>query len=93
MAAGPCCVEAEEREHRAAVASDQGSLHRGERDRSECIDAGSTLPHPYATGRRLTNATKNPTGLSFAGAMMKVADRYSAARKIDIVLDNLSTHS
>ena len=46
-----------------------------------------------ATGFRLTHATKNRTGLSFARAMKKVADRYSAAKKIDIILDNLSTHS
>lgn len=45
------------------------------------------------TGSRLTGATRNRTGLAFAKTLKKVAARYSGARKIHLVLDNLSTHS
>jgi transposase len=45
------------------------------------------------TGRRLTHATRNRTGAAFASALGKIAKRYRKARKIHLVLDNLSTHS
>ena len=45
------------------------------------------------TGRRLTYASANRNGRSFARALWYVARRYRGARKIHLVLDNLSTHS
>lgn len=45
------------------------------------------------TGRRLTHATRNRTGVAFARTLKKVAARFPKARKIHLVLDNLSTHS
>jgi len=45
------------------------------------------------TGKRLTHATKNRTGRAFARAMRKVARRYSRAKQIHMVVDNLSSHS
>jgi hypothetical protein len=45
------------------------------------------------TGRRLTYATKNRKGRAFARALQRIARRYAAARKIHLVLDNLSTHA
>lgn len=45
------------------------------------------------TGRRLTQATRNRKGTTFARALKRVAARYAKARKIHLVLDNLSTHS
>ena len=45
------------------------------------------------TGRRLTRATRNRTGAAFARTLKRVADRYANARKIHLVMDNLSTHS
>ena len=45
------------------------------------------------TGRRLTHATRNRKGVAFARVLRKIADRYPGARKIHLVLDNLSTHS
>jgi hypothetical protein len=45
------------------------------------------------TGRRLTRATRNRKGVAFAKTLKRVAARYSKARKIHLVLDNLSTHS
>jgi DDE superfamily endonuclease len=45
------------------------------------------------TGKRLTHATKNRTGRAFAQAMRKVARRYSRAKQIHMVVDNLSSHS
>jgi hypothetical protein len=44
-------------------------------------------------GRRLTYATKNRTGLAFARALRRVARRYPKAKRIHLVVDNLSTHS
>ena len=44
------------------------------------------------TGRRLTHATANRTGRAFAQAVRKIARRYSRARRIHLVLDNLNTH-
>ena len=41
------------------------------------------------TGRRLTHATANRTGRAFAQAVRKIARRYSRARRIHLVLDNL----
>lgn len=45
------------------------------------------------TGKRLTHATKNRTGQAFAHAIRKVARRYPRAKRIHMVVDNLSTHS
>lgn len=44
------------------------------------------------TGRRLTYASKNRKGRSFARALQRIAHRYRGARKIHLVMDNLSTH-
>jgi hypothetical protein len=45
------------------------------------------------TGRRLTQATKNRTGRAFAAQLKRIARRYSRARRIHLVVDNLSTHT
>ena len=45
------------------------------------------------TGRRLTHATKNRTGIAFAKALRRINRRYAGAKRIHLVLDNLSTHS
>jgi hypothetical protein len=45
------------------------------------------------TGRRLTHATSNRKGRAFAVAMGRIARRYPKARRIHVVMDNLSTHS
>lgn len=45
------------------------------------------------TGRRLTYASKNRKGKAFARALWRIARRYRGARKIHLVLDNLSTHA
>ena len=46
-----------------------------------------------ATGKRMTHATKNRTGRAFAQALRKVSRRYPRAKRIHLVVDNLSTHS
>lgn len=45
------------------------------------------------TGRRLTYASPNRNGRAFAKALSRIARRYHRARRIHLVLDNLSTHS
>ncbi len=45
------------------------------------------------TGRRLTHATANRAGPAFARALRKIERRYRRAKKIHVVMDNLSTHS
>jgi hypothetical protein len=45
------------------------------------------------TGRRLTYASKNRKGRAFARALQRIARRYHRARKIHLVMDNLSTHA
>lgn len=45
------------------------------------------------TGRRLTHATKRRTSADFARALCRIEERYRRARRIHLVLDNLSTHS
>jgi hypothetical protein len=45
------------------------------------------------TGRRLTYASANRTGRAFTRALERIARRYPRARKIHLVMDNLSTHS
>ena len=45
------------------------------------------------TGRRLTYASANRKGPAFARALQRIAIRYKQARRIHLVLDNLSTHS
>ncbi len=45
------------------------------------------------TGRRLTHATANRGGNAFTQALKKIARRYPRARRIDLVMDNLSTHA
>jgi len=45
------------------------------------------------TGRRLTYASANRNGRAFARALCRIARRYRRARRIHLVLDNLSTHS
>ncbi|HKU37086.1 MAG TPA: IS630 family transposase [Polyangiales bacterium] len=47
-------------------------------------------PH---TGDRLTRATRNRTGASYARMLARIAKRYSYARTIHLVQDNLSTHT
>jgi transposase len=44
-------------------------------------------------GRRQTHATPNRNGAAFARALKRIAKRYRKARRIHLVLDNLSTHS
>jgi transposase len=44
------------------------------------------------TGRRLTHATPKRGYLEFAQALARIARRYRNAKKIHLVLDNLSTH-
>ncbi len=45
------------------------------------------------TGRRLTHATAKRAGADFARALQRIAGRYRRARRIHLVVDNLSTHS
>ena len=45
------------------------------------------------TGRRLTYASKNRTGRAFAHALQRINRRYATARRIHLVMDNLSTHT
>jgi DDE superfamily endonuclease len=45
------------------------------------------------SGRRLTHATKDRTGRAFGLAMGRISRRYPEAKKIHVVMDNLSTHS
>ena len=45
------------------------------------------------TGRRLTYGSANRTGRAFTRALERIARRYPRARKIYLVMDNLSTHS
>lgn len=45
------------------------------------------------TGKRLTYASANRNGRSFARALLRIASRYYDVRRIHLVLDNLSTHS
>jgi hypothetical protein len=45
------------------------------------------------TGRRLTYATARRTGRDFARALLRIAKAYPKARKIHLVVDNLSSHS
>jgi hypothetical protein len=45
------------------------------------------------TGCRLTYASANRTGQAFTRALERIARRYPQARKIHLVMDNLSTHS
>ena len=45
------------------------------------------------TGRRLTYASANRKGPAFAEALRRIARRYRRARKIHLVMDNLSTHA
>jgi DDE superfamily endonuclease len=46
-----------------------------------------------ATGRRLTRATRDRKGRAFAGELKRIASGYAKARQIDLVMDNLNTHS
>ena len=45
------------------------------------------------TGRRLTYASANRKGSSFAAALQRIAQRYPYATRIHLVMDNLSTHA
>jgi hypothetical protein len=45
------------------------------------------------TGSRVTYASANRNGRSFARALWRIGRRYPRARRIHLVLDNLSTHS
>lgn len=45
------------------------------------------------TGRRLTHATPRRGYREFAQALKKIARRYRTAKKIHLVIDNLSVHS
>jgi hypothetical protein len=45
------------------------------------------------TGRRLTYASANRKGRAFARALQRIARRYRGARKIHLIMDNLSTHT
>ena len=45
------------------------------------------------TGRRLTYATARRTNRDFARAMHRIAKAYPGAKRIHLVVDNLSTHS
>jgi hypothetical protein len=45
------------------------------------------------TGQRLTYASANRNGRAFARALWRIARRYRRARRIHLVVDNLSTHS
>jgi transposase len=45
------------------------------------------------TGSRLTYASANRNGRSFARALWRIARRYRRTQRIHLILDNLSTHS
>ena len=45
------------------------------------------------TGRRLTHATARRTNRDFARALHRIAKAYPGAKRIHLVVDNLSTHS
>ena len=44
-------------------------------------------------GVRLTRATRNRTGASYARMLARIAKRYAHARTIHLIQDNLSTHT
>ena len=44
------------------------------------------------TGDRLTHATRNRTGASYARTLAKIAKRFAYAKTIHLVQDNLNTH-
>lgn len=45
------------------------------------------------TGRRLTYASADRKGPAFAKALQRIARRYRRAKRIHLVMDNLSTHA
>jgi len=45
------------------------------------------------TGRRLTHSTKRRAGSDFARALYRIAKAHPRAKRIHLVMDNLSTHS
>ena len=45
------------------------------------------------TGRRLTYASADRKSPSFAAALQRIAHRYRRAKRIHLVMDNLSTHA
>lgn len=49
-----------------------------------------SLPH---LGVHLTHATKNRKSPSYVAALQRIATRFSTARRIHLVQDNLSSHS
>jgi hypothetical protein len=78
---------------RAAVAMRPGQPRRTDYEYARHGTANIFCIVEPSVGRHLTHATNDRTGRSFGLAMGRVARRYTRAKTIHIVLDNLSTHS
>ncbi len=77
------------------IPTDAAGANRATRLRKCTSKYGEHLLHRGTplTGKRLTFASKNRTGVAFAHALKRIARRYKGAAKIHLVLDNLSTHT
>ena len=70
-----------------------GRLPRTDYEYVRCGTANIFCIVEPLTGQRLTHVTQNRKSRSFAWALTRIARRYRHARRIHLVLDNLSTHA
>ena len=70
-----------------------GKLARTDYEYVRCGTANIFCIVEPLTGRRLTFATANRKAPAFVRALRKIAQRYRAARRIHLVMDNLNIHS
>lgn len=80
-------------EVRPVISYKPGSLKKRDSEYRRCGTANVYAIHAPLVGHHLCVATRNRKGTEFAKMMKKISDHYPDARKINLIMDNLNTHT
>jgi hypothetical protein len=80
------------KETRTPIPSTRGRLERHDYEYERCGVYTVFMASEPLAGRRFVKATGRKTKLDWAEFMKDIAEHYKKARKITLVMDNLSTH-
>ena len=80
------------KETRTPIAGAPGRQERHDYEYERCGVFNVFMANEPLAGKRLTKVTERKTKCNWAEFVLELEDRYEDAKKITMVMDNLSTH-
>lgn len=81
------------RDTRTPIPARPGQLERHDYEYERCGVCNVFMASEPLAGTRMTKVTERKTKVDWAQFLQDIAERYQAAQKITLVMDNLNTHS